>query len=237
MRATAGRVPFVHVISGGFDEIGAEGAALSDDLLAAACEVKTRVIGPNCIGVFSPAGRQAFQLNAPREIGGVSIVSQSGGLSGDFINGGTHRGLRFSKVLSVGNAIYVSPAEVLDWLVDDPDTTVIGLYLEGGRWGGSPARGRCVAARGQKPVVLLVGGQSAEGAEAVVFAHRRRSPASAAVWEAIARSTGVALVRTVEEFPASLSYLQRWRGIGTPGGDVLVVGVGGGASVMAADAV
>ena len=86
VRSTAGRVPFVHVISGGFDEIGAEGAALSEDLLAAAREVKTRVIGPNCIGVFSPVGRQAFQLNAPRDIGGVSIVSQSGGLSGDFIN-------------------------------------------------------------------------------------------------------------------------------------------------------
>ena len=69
VRATAGRVPFVHVISGGFDEVGADGAALSQGLLDAAREVKTRVVGPNCIGVYSPAGRQTFQLNAPRDVG------------------------------------------------------------------------------------------------------------------------------------------------------------------------
>ena len=124
VRITAGRVPFVHVISGGFDEVGTEGAASSTELLAAAREAKTRVLGPNCIGVYSPAGRQAFQLNAPREAGTVSVVSQSGGLSGDIITGGARRGVGFSKVLSIGNAADVTPAEVLEWLVDDPDTRV-----------------------------------------------------------------------------------------------------------------
>ncbi len=88
IRATAGRVPFIHVISGGFEEVGADGAALSQGLLDAAREVKTRVVGPNCIGVYSSAGRQTFQLNVPREVGPVSVVSQSGGLAGDIIVGG-----------------------------------------------------------------------------------------------------------------------------------------------------
>ena len=131
IRATAGRVPFIHVISGGFEEVGADGAALSQGLLDAAREVKTRVVGPNCIGVYSSAGRQTFQLNVPREVGPVSVVSQSGGLAGDMIVVGARRGIRYSKVLSAGNSVDVTPAEVVDWLVDDPETAVIGLYLEG----------------------------------------------------------------------------------------------------------
>jgi acyl-CoA synthetase (NDP forming) len=234
VRASCGRVPFVHVISGGFDEVGAAGEAMSSDLLAAAREVKTRVLGPNCIGVFSPAGRQAFQLNAPHDVGTVSVVSQSGGLSGDIVTGGTRRGVRFSKVLSVGNAIDVTPAEMLEWLVDDPDTCVIGLYLEGVA-GADRLLGSLRRARGRKPVVLLVGGQSAQGAEAVA-SHTGGLTGERRVWEAMARSSGVALVRTLEDFLASLAYLDRWRGAGPPAGDVLVVGVGGGASVLATDA-
>src|SRR5439155_11727480 len=126
------RVPFVHVISGGFDEVGAAGASLSRELVHAARNVKTRVIGPNCIGVYCPAGRQTFQLDSPAARGTVAVVSQSGGLSGDIVNGGARRGIRFSKVVSVGNAVDVTPAEILDWLLDDDDTSVIGLYLEGG---------------------------------------------------------------------------------------------------------
>ena len=234
VRATAGRVPFVHVISGGFDEIGTDGAALSEGLLAAARAANTRVIGPNCIGVYSPAGRQAFLLNAPHASGTVSVVSQSGGLSGDVITTGARRGVRFSKVLSIGNAIDVTPGEVLDWLVDDPDTAVIGLYLEG-----AISAGRLVdalrRARGEKPVVLLVGGESTQGAVAVA-SHTGALAGEQRVWEAIARSTGAALVHTLEQFVATLAYLQRWWGVGAGGSDVLVVGVGGGASVLATDA-
>jgi acyl-CoA synthetase (NDP forming) len=238
VRASDGRVPFVHVISGGFDEIGSEGQSLSANLVAAAREVKTRVIGPNCIGVYCPAGRQTFQLNSPAAIGHVSVISQSGGLSGDIINSGARRGVLFSKVVSVGNAIDVTPAELLDWLVDDPETSVVGLYLEG-----AARADRLVdalrRARGRKHTVLLIGGQSEQGAEAVV-SHTGALAGERRVWEAIARSTDAAFVRTLDEFVGALAYIQRWSdagsGVDSAGGDVLVVGPGGGASVLATDA-
>jgi acyl-CoA synthetase (NDP forming) len=238
IRATAGRVPFVHVISGGFDEVGDDGAQLSVGLREAAREVKTRVVGPNCIGVYSSAGRQTFQLNAPRAVGRVSVVSQSGGLAGDLIMGGASRGIRYSKVLSAGNSVDVTPAEVVDWLVDDPETGVIGLYLEG-----ASGAGRLVEAlrraQGHKPAVLLVGGQSAQGATAVA-SHTGSLTGETRVWEAIARSTSTTMVRTLEEFLAVLAHLQRWSdhldGTTTDNARVLVVGVGGGASVLATDA-
>ena len=229
----------MHVISGGFDEVGTEGAARSRDLLDAARAAGTRIVGPNCIGVYSPAGRQTFQLNAPHTVGTVSVVSQSGGLAGDVVIAGARRGLRFSKVLSAGNAIDVTPAEVVHWLVDDADTAVIGLYLEGS----SGAIGLVDAlqrARGVKPVVVLVGGRSAQGAGAVV-SHTGSLTPEPRLWDAVATSTASTVVQTLEALLATLAHLQRWAHApvganrGSPG-DVLVLGVGGGASVLATDA-
>ena len=238
VRATAGRVPFVHVISGGFDEVGSDGAQLSVGLRDAAREVKTRVVGPNCIGVYSSAGRQTFQLNSPREVGTVSVVSQSGGLAGDVIMGGAGRGIRFSKVLSAGNSVDVTPAEVVDWLVDDPETSVIGLYLEGASGAGKLVES-LRRAQGRKPVVLLVGGQSEQGATAVA-SHTGSLTGETRVWEAIARSTSTTMVQTLEELLAVLAHLQRWSAHlddhTRDNARVLVIGVGGGASVLATDA-
>jgi acyl-CoA synthetase (NDP forming) len=234
VRATAGRVPFVHVISGGFDEVGSDGAALGRELVRAARDVKTRVIGPNCIGVYSPAGRQTFQLNAPDAPGGIAIVSQSGGLSGDIINLGSKRGVRFSKALSIGNAVDVTPAEVVGWLVDDPDTSAIGLYLEGA----SGAEGLVETlryARGRCSVVLLVGGETTQGG-AAASSHTGALATEPRAWAAVARSTDTALVDTLEHFVGALAYAQRWAAAPRLGHGVLVVGPGGGASVLATDA-
>lgn len=228
------RVPFVHVISGGFDEVGPDGAALGHELVRAAHDVRTRIIGPNCIGVYSPAGRQTFQLNAPDAAGSVAVVSQSGGLSGDIINLGARRGVRFSKVLSIGNAVDVTPAEVVEWLVDDADTSIIGLYLEGASGAGGLLRALRYA-RGRCAVVLLVGGHTAQGREAAA-SHTGALATEPRLWDAVARSTHTALVGTLEHFVAALAYAQRWSAAAPDGDGVLVVGPGGGASVLATDA-
>ena len=238
VRATAGRVPFVQVVSGGFDEIGADGAALSRGLVDAARDVKTRVVGPNCIGVYSSTGRQTFLLNSSHVPGTVSVVSQSGGLAGDLVMGGARRGVRYAKVLSVGNAVDVTPAEVLEWLLDDPETAVIGLYLEGSDHAGALVDA-LHRARGYKPIALLVGGRRDAGARAVA-SHTGALAGEPRVWRAIAASTGVTLVDSLEQLLSVLASLQRWAPVedapdARPGG-VLVIGVGGGASVLATDA-
>jgi len=239
VQATAGRVPFVHVISGGFEEVGPPGVARARELLDAARAVGTRLVGPNCMGVYCPAGRQTFQVHASRNAGSVSVVSQSGGLAGDVVIAGTARGLRFAKVVSAGNAIDVAPAEIVAWLLDDSDTAVIGLYLEGTS-GAAGLVDVLRRARGIKPVVLLVGGQSDQGAAAVV-SHTGSLTPEWRLWDAVARSTSCATVRTLDHFLGALAHIQRWSGgagtttTGTPG-QVLVVGPGGGASVLATDA-
>jgi acyl-CoA synthetase (NDP forming) len=233
--AAAGSARFAHVISGGFGETGADGTALEDELLAAGRDAGVRVLGPNCMGVFSPAGRQTFQLDAPRQPGAVSVVSQSGGLAGDIVKAGDRRGIRFSKLVTVGNAIDVQPGELLEWLVDDVETDVLGLYLEA-----APDGCRLVAAlrraAGRTPVVLLVGGSSRQGARAAA-SHTGALAADARIWEAIARSTGAAIVATLEEFLAVLAFHQRYAtSTADLDASVLIVGPGGGASVLATDA-
>jgi acyl-CoA synthetase (NDP forming) len=231
----AGSARFAHVISGGFGETGADGTALEGQLLAAGRDAGVRVLGPNCMGVFSPAGRQTFQLDAPRQPGAVSVVSQSGGLAGDIVKAGDRRGIRFSKLVTVGNAIDVQPGELFEWLVDDAETEVLGLYLEA-----APDGRRLVdalrRAAGRKPVVLLVGGSSRQGARAAA-SHTGALAADARIWDAIARTTGAVIVATLEEFLAVLAFHQRYA---TSAADldasVLIVGPGGGASVLATDA-
>ncbi len=242
IRKTAGRVPFVQVVSGGFDEVGRDGAVLSRGLVDAARDVKTRVVGPNCIGVYSARGRQTFQLHSSHEPGSVSVVSQSGGLAGDLVMGGARRGIRYAKVLSIGNAVDVTPGEVVEWLLDDAETAVIGLYLEGAQHAGALVD-VLHRARGRTPIVLLVGGRSDAGARAVA-SHTGALAGEPRVWRALATSNGIALVDTLEHLLGVLAYLQRWAAVQPdpetdahePAGKVLIVGVGGGASVLATDA-
>lgn len=226
---------FAHVISGGFGEAGPEGEQLEHGLLTAARNAGLRLLGPNCLGVFAPKGRQTFQLGAPTEVGTVSVISQSGGLAGDIVKAGDRRGLRFSKLVTVGNAIDVGPAELLEYLVDDTDTEVIGLYLEG-TGAGTRLVDALRRAAGHKPVVVLAAGSTAQGSAAVA-SHTGAMTGERRSWEAVAASTGVAVVTTLEDLLAVLAFAQAHAHTRTAASAaVLVAGPGGGASVLAADA-
>jgi acyl-CoA synthetase (NDP forming) len=235
VRSATGVTPFVHVISGGFGEVGETGRALEAGLRAAARESGVRVLGPNCMGAFAPAGRLTFQEDAPRTAGHVGVISQSGGLAGDIVKVGDLRGVRFSKLVTMGNAVDVTPGELADWLVDDPDTEVLGLYVEDPRDGASLVRA-LRRAKGRTPVVAMVGGLSRQGGEAVA-SHTGSLAGDERVWQAIAASTGITVVRTLEDLIGSLVMLQRHARTPSNGErNVLVIGVGGGASVLATDA-
>ena len=240
VRSAMGVTPFVHVISGGFSEVsGPEGQDLEGGLLRAALESGVRVLGPNCMGVYSPKGRQTFQLDVPLDAGAVSIVSQSGGLAGDIVKVGAARGLRFSKLVTVGNAIDVTPGELCEWLVDDADTELIGLYVEDPRDGSRLVAALRRAADAGKACVVLAGGLSKQGGRAVA-SHTGSLAGDERVWRAISQHTGASVVSTLEDLLGALAYLQRHRDIeppvrGTPL-DTLVIGVGGGASVLTTDA-
>jgi acyl-CoA synthetase (NDP forming) len=248
-------IPFVQVMSGGFRETGAEGAALESGLAAAARAAGARLLGPNCMGVYSPAGGQTFIGGEPGQPGRIAVVSQSGGMAGEIIRAGEHRGLRFAAVATVGNSADVTPAELLGWF-GAQDVSVAGLYLE------DPRDGRELFAilrdlRGRLPAVALVGGRSRQGRRAAA-SHTGGMVNDGRVWAALAAQTGIALVRSQDELIGVLDFFDqhagRMRGGAAQAADgmapahdaasgaaaaapegVLVVGPSGGASVLAAD--
>ncbi|MEV0588267.1 acetate--CoA ligase family protein [Nonomuraea sp. NPDC050310] len=225
----ASGVPYVQVMSGGFAEAGRPD--LEAELAAAAREAGTRLLGPNCLGVYSPRGRQTFLGGGFGEPGGIALISQSGGLAGEVIRVGEQRGLRFGRVATVGNSADVTPAELLAWLAREPETTAIGLYLE------DPRDGRALAealAGCRVPVALLVGGRTGQGRRAAA-SHTGGLVGEGRVWEAVAAQTGTALVGSQDELIGALLYFQA-HAHATGGDGVLVVGPSGGASVLAADA-
>ncbi|MGW0810023.1 acetate--CoA ligase family protein [Nonomuraea sp. NPDC002799] len=223
-------VPFVQVMSGGFGEAGRPD--LEAELVEAARAAGTRLLGPNCMGVYSPQGRQTFVGGGLGPAGSVALISQSGGLAGEVIKVGERRGLAFSRVVTVGNAADVTPAELLGWLSRDPGTRAVGLYLEDPRGGRELYEALCAT---RLPVALLVGGRTGQGRQAAA-SHTGGMVGDRRVWEAVAAQAGAALVTSQDDLIGVLAYFQA-HGARVPEGDgVLVVGPSGGASVLAADA-
>ncbi len=228
-----GRVAFAQVVSSGFGETH-EGVELERELVATAREAGTRVIGPNCLGTHSTSGRLSFVPEAPAVPGSVSVVSQSGGLSVDILRLGEARGVGYRSVISIGNGADVSAAELVEFFLNDPETKVIGLYLE------SLAAGREIldvlnGSDVDKPVVLLAGGRTADGARAAT-SHTGALSGNHRLWPALARQAGVVLVDTLNEFVNVLHVFDMADpSVTETAGDVVLFGNGGGASVLAAD--
>ncbi|HJU19584.1 MAG TPA: acetate--CoA ligase family protein [Stellaceae bacterium] len=232
LRAAQGRVRFAQIMSSGFGE-AEDGAAREAELVAAARAGGVRVIGPNCLGTHSPRGHLTFIAGMAQQEGAVGILSQSGGLAMDVMRRGQRRGLGFSGVVTIGNCADVTASELLEFLLADPETRVVGLYLE------DAADGRRLfelMRDAEKPIVLLRGGRTGDGQRAAL-SHTGALASDERIWTALARQTGAALVDTLDEWIGALLAFQllvpnRAR----PTGRVVLFGNGGGASVLAADA-
>lgn len=230
-----GVVGFAQVVTGGFRETGAAGAALERRVGDRAARATTRVLGPNCMGVYSPTGRQTFLLNSTSEPGPTSVISQSGSLASEIVLSGLSRGVRFAHLATLGNAVDVTPGELLRWLVHDDRTELVGLYLEGVR--DTDFVDAVRSARGRMPIVALVGGLSEQGSVAVA-SHTGAMAGEREVWQALSDSYGLSVVTRLEHLLAALSYLQRHLHRDLPAGrppSTLIIGPGGGASVLATD--
>jgi acyl-CoA synthetase (NDP forming) len=234
LREAKGRLRFAHVISSGFGEI-AGGEALQAELVEGARIGGCRVLGPNSLGLYSPRGGVTFPANAPRDVGTVGVISQSGGLGTDIIKRGQWRGLRFSGLVTVGNSADLGPVDLLEFYFADPQTKVIGLYLEDVKDGrrffdvlrDAPAR---------KPVVILRGGRSSQGRLAAA-SHTGAMAGDDHAWTALSAQTPCVIVDTVDAFiDALLAFQFLVLRPGQPTRRVVLFGNGGGTSVLAADA-
>jgi acetyltransferase len=163
-------IPGVMIQSAGFSETGTTGAALQEKIRQTARETGIRLWGPNCMGLVDVPNQWIFSTVTPTiwdtglTPGNVSLIAQSGMLAGAFlIDLISHGTMGIAKVCSIGNKMDVDENDLLEWLIHDPDTAAIGLYLESLT---DCRRFMALCRSTPKPVVILNGGKTAGGAAA-----------------------------------------------------------------------
>lgn len=225
-------VRVAHIYSSGFGETGLEeGRVLEEEVLRVAKSYGIRVIGPNCMGVYCPESGLFFSHNLPSEAGSVAFVSQSGGQAVNFAFDGVSRGFRFSKVVSYGNALDVDFIELVDYLAEDPKTSIIGAYVEGLRKTDSLLETLKKASE-RKPLVILKGGQTGDGARAAA-SHTGVLAGSAKIWEGFLKQVKAVRVETFEEMAdVIVGFLYSFP---PKGGGVSIVTTSGGSAVIHTD--
>lgn len=162
----------IMIESGGFAEADEKGKSLQDAIRSFVERTGIRVWGPNCMGLVDGIRGHIFSFTDPKVLpfclhpGPVSLIVQSGMLSAGFVIDILSHGITgFSKVCSIGNKADIDESDVLSFLLEDPDTRCVGLYLE------SFVNGRRfmdLCRKSDKPVIVLKGGRSRKGAEAAV---------------------------------------------------------------------
>jgi acyl-CoA synthetase (NDP forming) len=233
----ARNVRFVHLFTGRFSETGDEGAAaLEREIEREAEAAGVRVLGPNGMGVYHPAGHVAFRPDLPQAAGSVAFLSQSGNNAVEVAIRGAARGLKFGKVANYGNGMDLTPGRLLEYLADDPETEVIGAYVEGVPDGRGFFDGLRKAAA-SKTVIIHKAGRTEAGAKSAA-SHTAALAGSTALWSAALAQAGAIEARSQEQLldlmiAASLMGLRPGTGSGRR---VAVAGGGGGRSVQSADA-
>lgn len=223
------------VLTAGFAETGDEGKRLEDEIVAFAARHDLTVLGPNGNGYINAAARitpYGLPIAAPLVAGSVGVVLQSGALASSVLAFAQARNVGLSLLTSMGNEAMVSVTDVLSYLVHDPDTRVIALFLETVRHPERFARACRDAARAGKPVVVMKIGRSALASH-TARAHTGALVGDDRVIEAAFRQLGVIRVHCLEDLIITSGLLA---GIGRVGGSRIgVVTPSGGACEIIAD--
>jgi acyl-CoA synthetase (NDP forming) len=226
-------VKSVHFFTAGFSESGVkERAELEQEMLRKARAGGFRIIGPNCIGLFVPKSKLVNTAAVPIETGPVAFISQSGGHASNLPVYGSPRGLRFSKVVSYGNGLDIDESELLEYFAQDSETEIISAYIEGVRDGRRFFKALKTAAA-RKPVVIYKGGTTEAGKRAA-HGHTASLTSSVTAFEALCRQMNVIQVDDIDEMVDALVAL-RFARPAPKGKGAVVMGAGGGPSVLASD--
>ncbi len=227
----------VIIESAGFAEVGEEGIALQEQCKAIAADAGIRVWGPNCMGLVDVRKRHFFSFMSQKiyedELipGGISLIVQSGMLSAIFLSELSRREIGVSKACSIGNRMDLDECDLLKYLLEDPETDVVALYLE------SIPRGRLfadIAKRADKPIVVLKGGRSESGARAAL-SHTFSLSGNSRLQDSVLRTCGVILAEDIYQMMDIANALTVISGIPSKPRAAIVT-LSGGAGILACDA-
>jgi acyl-CoA synthetase (NDP forming) len=230
-------VKVVHFFTAGFSETGEEqGTKLEDEIVKKARENGFRIIGPNSVGVYSPA------INMPcaaagllGEAGSTALVAQSGSLTLRILQSAIVYGLRLSKAVSFGNGADLDSTDFLEYLAVDPETKVISAYIEGLKNGRRFLQVVEDISK-RKPIIIWKGGKT-EAGNITAASHTGALASPSFLWTAALKQTGAIEVNTIEELVDTLLAFQQFPLLESHGIAIVsgLIDGGGGQSVSAAD--
>ena len=224
------------VLASGYSEAGDEGVKRQAELMQAAGNM--RLLGPNTMGLvnltdnipLSPSGALVMDKFAK---GPIALVSQSGGILGSLLSRAAERGIGFSKLISTSNEVDLELADFVDYLVGDPATKVIALYIETVRSVPKFRAAMFKAAAAGKPVIAYKIGRSEAGAKAAI-SHTGALAGSDQLYDALFADVGVIRAQTFADLldiPATLATGRR-----LTGRRVAILTSTGGAGTLVSDA-
>jgi len=221
------------ILSAGFRETGAEGRRLEDRVTQLVSRYGIRLMGPNCLGIIRPdIGLNITFGNNNAQAGNLAFVSQSGAICTAILDWAEMNDIGFSAVVSTGIAADLDFGDYLDYLVSDPHTKAILLYIEGINNSRRFMSSLRAAAR-IKPVIALKVGRHAAGAQASM-SHTGALVGSDETFSAALSRSGVLRVETISQLFAAAKALSslHYRGACER---LVIITNGGGPGVMAAD--
>ena len=223
------------VLASGFAEAGEEGRALQAELVATARRRGVIFFGPNSLGfvnLSAGVAATAVGTRTPVRRGGVAVISQSGAVANEISKFAHQQGIGLSFLCATGNEAMIGPADVMDYLVDDPSTKIIVAYIEAVS---DADRLRAVALRAlaaRKAVIMLKVGSSAMSAE-VAKAHTGSLVGNDSVFDAACLQAGIIRVRSIEEMLVTAALIEAIGPIERPG--IALASISGGGCGMFAD--
>jgi acyl-CoA synthetase (NDP forming) len=225
-------VKFVHCYSAGFGEEGTpEGKRLESEIVRISTGTGTRLLGPNCMGIYCPESGMTFSEDFPKAEGRIAVVSQSGAEASRLVLLCRDVNLYCSKVISYGNAADLDAPDFLEYLAHDQKTDIIAVYVEGVRDG--PAFVSAVRkGRVKKPVIIMRAGTTENGARTALY-HTSSITRPEENWDAFFKQTGAIPALTTDETADIIQALSRIRTM--KGQRVAIIGRGGGIGVVATD--
>ncbi len=227
------KVKLAVIISAGFKEVGGDGAKKEEEIGKFLKRAKIRVVGPNCLGLINtnPSYNTTFiDPNSKILKGHTALISQSGAILSAIVDDASVNNIGFSKIISIGNAVDIDEADIVDALKNDEDTKILAIYLEG-IINGQKFMNSLDKFGGVKPVLVLKGGKFSTTSTAV-SSHTGSMAGDYKAYELAFNKTGTISVDSIESM---FNFMRDAAKLKVISDEVIIVTNAGGGGVVTTD--
>ncbi|MFX1346079.1 MAG: hypothetical protein ACFFBC_13695 [Promethearchaeota archaeon] len=231
----------IHVFSAGTGEFDEKGYEIESELYELfKNNENSRLVGPNCMGIYSPRGKFTYADNFSEQAGNFALVSQSGDLTNRIVSSLNNRGVYFSYAASVGNSISLRTSDLIDFFNKDENTDVILSYMEGfSQFRQSELEGRIFfdsLKKNKKPLLILKGGASELGKRAA-SSHTGSLASQNQIWKSLFKQTNAIPIETFEELIDTAVLFRYCSDCEPKHNNILMITWSGGSSVLGVDSI